>query len=401
MLANRKNSRLFTQFSVMQEITNCGPISRASLAKTTGLSKQTISEVVGMLERDGWVHATGQTSGHVGRSAVTYTVNPEAAMIVSVDLGGTTVRVALVDLGCNIVGELHEETAAAGGIAVVEQIARLTTELAARVGQDMERAMHVVVGVPGVPDEQSGRIGYAPNIADLDKIDFAAELQMRLGVDVTLENDINLAALGEQWAGGNEVDDLALVCVGTGFGAGLILNGSLVRGAHGCAGEMGYMPLAATNGQRRAAPKAGMLESEVGAAGICRDFSKRSGRNKIDVPEIFALAAKGDRIAAEVLDRTAEILAYAVAVLCTVVDPKAIILGGSIGQREELVERVRRQVEAAVALPVQVKATAIGVQAALLGGALVGLTKLHQSLFAGGFTGVDINLPQPQYYAAR
>ena len=393
----QKGSRLYTLFSVMQEITNYGPISRASLSKSTGLSKQTISEVVEHLESDGWVQATGVTSGHVGRTAVTYTVVPESAMIISVDLGGTNVRVSVADLACNISGRLSERTAPEGGLEVVVQIARMASKLAGQIGVEMERIMHVVVGVPGVPDEKTGRITLVPNIAGLDQIDFSGELSMRLGIAVTTENDINLAVLGEQWVGDDE-DNLALLCVGTGVGAGIILDGNLIRGAHNSAGELGYLQVGG-NLSKQDMQHAGSLENEVAAAGIQRRYTELSG-NQSSVPEIFDLAAKGVHEACVVLDKTAQLLANAVAALCAVVDPKLVVFGGSIGQRPELVERVRAEVAKCVALPVQIRATKIEESSALLGGALLGLTKMHQALFAGGFAGVDINLPQPQLGAS-
>ena len=89
----------------MEAIVQGGPISRASIAKQTGLSKQTISEIVRVLEQDGWVQETGRTSGHVGRSAVTYELVVDAAYIVAVDLGGTKVRVAITDLAGQILAE--------------------------------------------------------------------------------------------------------------------------------------------------------------------------------------------------------------------------------------------------------------------------------------------------------
>src|SRR5262245_18061136 len=112
-------SRQFSQRSVMETIVQGGPISRASIAKQTGLSKQTISEIVRGLEQEGWIQETGRTSGHVGRTAVTYELVNDAAYIVAVDLGGTKVRVALTDLACRIFAEAPASTDARGGQLLV------------------------------------------------------------------------------------------------------------------------------------------------------------------------------------------------------------------------------------------------------------------------------------------
>ena len=124
-------SRRFSQRSVMEAIVQGGPISRASIAKQTGLSKQTISEIVRVLEQEGWVQETGRTSGHVGRTAVTYELVFDAAYIVAVDLGGTKVRVALTDLACHIFAEDMAPTDPRGGQFIVDQIVALTFQAAA------------------------------------------------------------------------------------------------------------------------------------------------------------------------------------------------------------------------------------------------------------------------------
>lgn len=118
-------SRQLSQRAVMEAVLQSGPISRPSLAKQTGLSKQTVSEIMRLPEEASWVVETGRTAGQVGRSAVTYEVVPDAAFVAAVDLGGTKVRIGLSDLRGTIVVEAAELTCPAGGQAVVDQIARL------------------------------------------------------------------------------------------------------------------------------------------------------------------------------------------------------------------------------------------------------------------------------------
>ena len=185
----------------MEAVLQRGPISRASISKQTGLSKQTISEIMRHLEDAGWVVETGRTAGHVGRSAVTYEVVPDAAFVAAVDLGGTKVRIGLSDLRGAIVGEAAELTRPEGGQAVVDQIARLCRETAAAAGVAGERIRIAVAGVPGAPDPATGRVRLAPNIPGFDRMDVATALEAALGCDVLLENDVNLAVQGEAWLG--------------------------------------------------------------------------------------------------------------------------------------------------------------------------------------------------------
>lgn len=127
----RSVSRQMSLSMAMQAIIHCSPISRASISKQTGLSKQTVSELVRILEEDGWVRETGRTSGHVGRTATTYELVQESAFMAAVDLGGTKLRVAIVDLAGTVVAEVVEPTHPEGGHAVALQIGELVQKAAA------------------------------------------------------------------------------------------------------------------------------------------------------------------------------------------------------------------------------------------------------------------------------
>ena len=377
---------------VMEAVIQGGPISRASIARQTGLSKQTTSEIARILETDGWIQETGRTSGHVGRMATTYEVVPDAALFAAVDLGGTKARTAIADLSCRIVAEEVEPTAPRGGRHVPRQIARMCRAAARRQDIPFERVRVAVVGVPGVPEPDSGRILMAPNIAGLDAFDFASELEDALDMDVHVENDVNLAVQGENWLGaGGGSDNLAFIALGTGIGAGLVLGGQLVRGAAGAAGELGFLPFG-TDALSQHAHAEGALERIVATEGIRSRYQERSGR-QATVPAIFDRADRGDADAAGVLDETAEYLARAIVALCALTDPGTVILGGSIGARAELVGRVRALLAGAVPTPVRIEPSALGAWATIAGAAAVALGHLHNTLFGPDVPEADIALP--------
>jgi predicted NBD/HSP70 family sugar kinase len=379
---------------VMETIVHCGPISRASVAKQTGLSKQTISEIARLLEQDGWIRETGRTSGHVGRTAVTYEIVPNAACIATVDLGGTKTRAAIADLSCNVLAELVEPTDKRGGTHIVAQIARMCWEVARHNDIDFEKVRLAVVGVPGVPHPQTGHVLMAPNIPGINAFDVGAALKEKLGVDVLLENDVNLAVLGEHWVGiGAGVDDLAYIALGTGIGAGIIVGGDLVHGNANAAGELGFLPFGADPFEP-ASRRIGALERVTATAGMQARYRELSGKTS-DVPGIFDVAAKGEVAALTVIDETARYIARAVAAICAITGPSKIVLGGSIGGRRELVDRVRELVPLCSPRPVDIVTTTLGSKAAIAGGAAVGLGHLHATLFSGGVPGAEIALPPP------
>lgn len=387
-------SRRMTLSSVVQAITTYGPVSRASVAKMTGLSKQTVSEIVSSLERDGWVKVVGRTEGNVGRRAVVYEIVPEAALVASVDLGGTKVRIALCNLSGAVVAEFVEPTSRKGGEAVVSQIGRIILQAASKHGISSEKIRVAVVGVPGVLDSSTGNIKLAPNIKGIDKIDFPALLLDYLGIEVLVENDVNLAALGEHWmTHQGEKDDLIYLSIGTGIGAGIVIGGQLVRGSTGAAGEIGYLPFGADPFEQESM-KVGALERVTATSAIVNQYSNLTGEQKT-VPEIFEAALAGDVSATQTLERAASYIARAIAAVVAVVDPACVVIGGSIGTRKELIKIVEQELSKCFPRPIPVEASVLGNHAALAGGASIALSRLHIALFSGGLPGAKIIVPPP------
>ena len=385
-------SRQFSLRSVMEAIVQNGPISRASIAKQTGLSKQTISEVMRQLEDEGWVRETGRTSGHVGRTAVTYEIIPSAAYIGAVDLGGTKVRVAICDLSSHVIAEAMEPTHPEGGDAIIAQIGRLIRLVADQGGVTLDKLRIAVVGVPGAPQAKSGRVLLAPNIARFDTMDVSSALEKVLGCDVMLENDVNLAVLGESWLGvGQGLDNLAYIALGTGVGSGLMVNGQLVRGAANAAGELGFLPFGADPFEPESL-RAGAFERLTASYGIVARYRAHAGVDAT-VPAIFEKANAGEAHAAEVLDETARLLARGIGAIAAITNPDKVILGGSIGSRKELVARVIGVLPACFPYPVEVEASELGDHAALVGATAIGLSHLHNTLYGADTPESRISLP--------
>ena len=393
-------SRQFSQRAVMEAIVQSGPISRASIAKQTGLSKQTISEIVRQLELDGWVQETGRTSGHIGRTAVTYELIPDAAFIAAVDLGGTKVRVAIADLACQVFAEEVAPTDKRGGQFVVDQIAALCWQAADRNHIPRNRIRIAVVGAPGAPEEASGRILLAPNIPGLDAMDVRGALERALGFEVALENDVNLCVIGENWLGqGQGIDNLAYIAVGTGIGGGLMVGGHLVRGASNAAGELGFLPFGADPFDPESL-RSGAFERVVASVGIMERYAGLAGITAT-VPAIFEKAAAGEPHAIQVLDDTARYLARGIGAIAAIANPQKVIMGGSIGLREELISRIRQFLPQCFPYPVQVEASVLGSHAAIVGAAAVGLGQLHNALFGAMAPDGRMSLPPAETVVLR
>ncbi len=378
--------------SVIEAVLHRGPVSRAELARITGLSKQTMSEVVRALEDSGWVRPQGQTQGGLGRSAVTYEIERNAAFVIGVDLGGTKIHVALANIVGEIIAESVEPTDPDGGMSVVAQIAAMTDRLMREAKADRAALRSAALGSPGVFDAKSGAISMAPNIPHLDEIDVAAALRQQLGCDVRIENDVNLAAKGEHWRGccaGRQ--SFAFVALGTGVGMGLVINGQIVSGARGAAGEIAYLPIGGDPFDSRGM-RHGALETAIGSAAIL-DRYRALGGDTLDVRAMFDRLGEGDIAAAATLDEIARILCHALMAIQAIVDPELIVLGGSIGARPELIERLRGFIARHLPLPLAVESSALGSRAAIIGAINVALTALHDSLF--GLAGLQTEFTLP------
>ncbi len=258
-------SRRISQCAVIEAFANFGPVSRARVAKITGLSKQTVSEIVANLEAEGWLRTVGQTAGHVGRRAVNYVICPNAATVASVDLGGTRIRVAVCDLTGNVLASRVEPTERRGGTCLVDQIARMVRGTAARLPGHFGSLRNAVVGVPGVPDPGSGIIQLArrtlpgsakSTLPDCSAWRNAETFERR---PLFVENDVNLAAARRALAGKPRRGRQPLVLhLGSELASapGSSFAGPCCAAVSAAAGEIGYLPFGADPGPvRRREPK--------------------------------------------------------------------------------------------------------------------------------------------------
>lgn len=359
----------------MEALVRTGPASLDAVAGLTGLAAPAVAGIVEAFARQGWVRETA-----VGRSAAAYELVGDAACIVAVDLGGTKVRVALADLACRILAEETAPTDPRGAGFVVGQIASLAFRAADRHGVSRRKLRLAAIGVPGSPDPASGRVLFAPNIPGFGAMDVVSAFAEAFGFGAFVENDVNLAAYGEHRLGkGRGIDDLAFVALGTGIGSGLIVGGRLLRGAGNAAGEICFVPVGADPFDPETL-RTGALERVVATHAMIDRFEALSGR-RVGVPAIFDHAAAGDRAAVAVLDETARYLAQGILAVAAIVNPRMVVLGGSIGLRPEIVSRVRSLLPSCFPYELAVEASALGPRAAVLGAAAFGLDRLDEALF--------------------
>lgn len=295
-------------------------------------------------------------------------------LVLAVDLGGSKVRAALARPEGKVLAELVEATVHGRAEAYVAQVVRLRDALCTAAGLDPAGIVAAGVGVPVAIDPATGLFGSTQNVPGLSGEAFAPAIREALGVEVRIENDADLAAVGEGWQGAAVgAADFTVVAVGTGIGAGVVTDGRLLHGAHGWAGELAYLPLGGDPfdpGVRRK----GALEAAAAGPALREriDAAARSGRPTSLVEgalleDVLAAASAGDEVACRLLEEEARLLALGIAALAAVVDPALVVLSGGVGAVEGLAEAVSAWVARLVPRPPDVRRGHLGERAALVG----------------------------------
>src|SRR3954447_14554013 len=291
----------------------------------------------------------------------------ESVYCFAADLGGTKLATAIADSQGRILAELTEPTDPRGAAHVARQIAECVDKLAGSAGVEGTRVHHAMVGVPGAVNPRTGRVCQIPNIAGLEDFDILGYLREHFGPDVGIDNDVNLAMLGEQALGSaSQCRNAAFLALGTGVGLGLLINDKLFRGARGAAGEISDLPI----GHDPTLPipsTTDAFEREVGSVAIMDRYRRLGGSRADTVRDIFKLIEEGDEVATSVLDTTARWVALAVATLQSLLDLELVVFGGSIGVRPELYERVQRVLPTLFSRPVTIAPSQLGDRAGLMG----------------------------------
>ncbi|UJB42045.1 ROK family transcriptional regulator [Streptomyces sp. A1-5] len=311
-----------------------GPLTRTQIGELTGLSKPTASQLLARLTAAGLVRTTGNVTGRPGPSAQLYEIDPAAAHVAALAVDQLGITAAVADITGQVLGQARVDTD-----AVPDDTTDLTAQLVAKAvdgalaeaGLERGQLHRAVIGTPGALDPQTGLLRYAPHLPGWQSRALREELAEVLGVPLVIENDVNLAAVAEQHDGAaQDFDDFVLVWVDEGVGAAIVLDGRLLRGATGGAGEIGYMPLPgaplARDGERSAArPDAGGgFQRLVGSPSVVALAHERGAPEVRTVTEALAR----DDVRAEVARRLATGLAAVVAV----VDPRLVVLSGEVPQ---------------------------------------------------------------------
>ena len=346
------------------------PWTRAELAETTGLARSTVAARIDVLMRLGLVAPFGGAPSTGGRPPALFALNPTAKVVVGVDVGATHVRAVLADLSGSVLGEESTDLPVADGPeAVLGWVVSAVDRLAASA-PDADLAA-VGIGLPGPVEHSTGRPISPPIMPGWDRYDVVEHVRRTTGVPVLVDNDVNIMALGERRTHLSEVDDLVLIKVATGIGAGIVSGGRLQRGAQGTAGDLGHVRVARAGEVVCRCGNTGCLEALAAAPALAealraRGVPARTGQDVVD------LVRGGDATAIAVVRDAGRDIGEVVATMVNLVNPSVVVIGGLLaGAGEHLLAGIRevvylRSLPLATA-QLRIEASRAGTEAGVLG----------------------------------
>ncbi|MFE4261201.1 ROK family protein [Streptomyces sp. NPDC056883] len=377
---------------VVRAVRLAGSLTQAEIARSTGLSAATVSNIVRELKEAGTVEVTDTSAG--GRRARSVSLSGDAGIVIGVDFGHTHLRVAVGNLAHQVLAEESEPLDVdASWVDGFDRAESLVGRLVEGIGIGRDKIIGVGLGVPGPIDVESGTLGSTAILPGWAGINPRRELSQRLGVPVYVDNDANLGALGELvWGSGRGVKDLAYIKVASGVGAGLVINGQIYRGPGGTAGEIGHITLDESGPVCRCGNR-GCLET-FAAARYVLPLLQGSHGPELTMERVVELARDGDPGCRRVITDVGRHIGSGVASLCNLLNPSRVVLGGSLADAGELVlapirESVGRYAIPSAARQLSVLTGSLGGRAEVLGALALVLSEMGDStLLAENGSGV-------------
>ena len=361
---------------VIEHLRRAGPTNQSELARATGLSRATVLNIVRELTDAGVVSVAG--GEHAGRRTVEVSFNRHAGVVVGIDFGQRHLRMAVADLAHRVLAESHEQLALGHNADDdLRLVARLLDELLADAGVSRADVLAAGMGLPAPVEPASGEVGLPSILPGWIGVPAARAVGDVLGVPVTVDNDANLGAMAELTFGAAAgCTDMVYIKASTGIGAGLVLGGTLYRGAAGTAGEIGHVTIDESGPLCRCGNR-GCLESYAGTSALVELLRPSHGPD-VTPQQLIDLALAGDVGARRVLTDAGRYIGIAVANLCNLVAPQLVVIGGELAQSVALLldpirSMVQRRSVPTAAHAAKIVTSALGDRAEVLGGVATAL----------------------------
>ena len=348
---------------VLNTLRQHAPISRARLARMTGLQKATVSSLVKELLSGGFILDLGvdATSSTVGRPSTNLKLNPAAGFMIGAEIGVDYITVIATNFAGEVLKRQHESTIGLDGMdAILARLMEILQKIYHQVSQGERPVFGIGLGIPGLVDNETGTLLFAPNLGWRD-VPLQQMLEGAFNIPVYVDNEANLAALGETYFGAGQDSDFVLYVVsGVGLGGGIVLNGGLLAGSSGFAGEVGHMTID-PGGLRCNCGNYGCWETVASQQAVFRrvrdavNTGKHSSLleatqgdlNRLTMQMVVQAANNGDQVSCEALQETGDWLGIGIANLINALNPQRVVLGGGLSVAHEcLLPAIKEVVEA-------------------------------------------------------
>jgi glucokinase len=360
--------------AILETIRRESPISRSALAQRLDVSLPTVMRIVDELVEEGFVRHHGSSEWSGGRRRPLLEFNADSYVVLGVDMGGTKMYGALSDLGGKILDEVNIGHHGTSGEDSFVQLTALIDRLLASPNVEGRRVLGIGVGAPGVTMHKEGIVTWAYTL-HWDNFPLKARLASLYDLPITVDNDVNMAALGELWFGeGQNAQDMILIAIGTGIGAGVIINGVLYRGAKEASGEIGNM-IPGSEFLGKNYQNFGALESVASGTGIAERARQvlKSRRDpgeleNLTAEDVFDAARLKQEWAWTIINETVDYLTIAICNLVASFDPEVIVLGGGVSRSADLlIEPIMQRIKGLIPNPPKLVVSSLGLRATVMG----------------------------------
>jgi glucokinase-like ROK family protein len=397
--ADQESVRKVNSSLVLNALRLHAPVSRAELAAITQLNRSTISNIVNILIEDGLVLEVDTMESKIGRPGIALALKPDGGAVIGVEIGVGFISVILTDFVANVLWRQWVETSPAKPqIEIVSEAEKLIDQAIFFAREKYLRILGIGLGVPGLVDVQKGELLFAPNLG-WRNVPLRLMWNQRFHLPLYVENEANLAALGEYYFGvGREVENLIYLSSGVGLGGGLIINGKLFKGEYGFAGEIGHIQRD-PQGEQCGCGRRGCWETQVGPRAVLRRVRNAieadpdnpliqyfdGELNNLTFRKIVECALHGDQLCRSAMEEVGKKLGTGIADLANIFNPEIVIVGGAFSYGREILlpvleETISKETLPAVKQNLRVEFSEHGADACVLGAIAVVLDDILREI---------------------
>lgn len=382
-LMRRTNAR-----TILRSLKKLGTCSRADLVRETGMSAPTVANVISDLDDLGLIQWIGEGVSGGGRPPENLRFNADYGCLAGIDITADALRILLTDLNGTLLVEQNEilPKEARSPDAVIEVLRNSLKTIMQKRNLPSKKLVAMTVGVAGITNAKDGIVVSVSDSSTWRNVALRDLLKEHFACALFVENDTNLAALGEHFCGVAQAEEsFVFIGIGSGVGAGIFLNGQIVHGASWSAGEIGYLRVPNVSSMQPSLYEFGGLEQVLGGPGILRSWNAVSGKsgqkNKLrKASKVFDLALEGDSLAQKIVLQRARLLKDVILNLSLILNPNLFVVGGDLGAHAALLHPTVEMLKKGEVAVASVLPSSLGNSAVAWGGIAVSMRNSEQTL---------------------